>query len=99
VIRHEDTAQALTYKCEMPATVTKDHIKLSLAGRNLTLSIGYDYSVKTKEREESQSLSYATTLGVPEGTTPADISTALENGTLTVTLAKHQGVPVVEAKK
>jgi HSP20 family molecular chaperone IbpA len=99
VIRHEETAEALTYKCEMPPSVTKDHIKLSLVGRALTLSIGYDYSVKSKNREESQSLSYATTLAVPQGTNASDITTAMDNGVLTITLAKHQSVPVIEGKK
>jgi len=99
VIRHESTAEMLTYKCELPPTITKDHIKLSLIGRDLTLNIGYEYSVKSKQRDEHQSLSYTATLGVPEGTKLSDISTALEYGVLTITLAKHQGVPVIDARK
>jgi HSP20 family molecular chaperone IbpA len=99
VIRHDETAQALTYTCEMPPSVKKDHIQLSLSGRALTLSIGYDYSVKSKNCQESQSLSYSTTLAVPEGTNASDITTAMDNGVLTLTLAKHQTVPVVEGKK
>jgi len=99
VIRNEDTAEAMTYKCELPPTVTKDHIGLELNGQHLTLSIGYEYTLSSKDRTESQSLSYSTTLGVPRGTTAADISTGLNNGVLTITLAKHQSVPVIEGKK
>jgi HSP20 family molecular chaperone IbpA len=98
-IRHEETAQALTYKCEMPPSITKDHVSIALRGQSLTLSIGYEYSLKTKNGEESQSLSYSTALAVPAGTVASDVSTSLDNGTLTITLAKHQSVPVVEQKK
>jgi HSP20 family molecular chaperone IbpA len=98
-IRHEETAQALTYKCDMPPSVRPEHIQLSLTGRALTLSIGYEYTSKSKDRQESQSLYYSTTLGVPQGTTAKDITTAMDNGVLTITLAKHQTVPVLESNK
>jgi HSP20 family molecular chaperone IbpA len=98
-IQTEDTPEALTYKIQMPASVSQDHITLSRQGRNLSLSIGYDYTVKAPGREESQSLQYSTSLGLPRGTVNDDISTKYENGSLTVTVTKHGSDAKSNAKK
>jgi len=99
MIHRDETASELTYRCELPPTVSKDHIKLDLNGRALSLSIMYQYTVQTEYREEAQSLSYSTTLTVPQGTKPADISTSYENGIMTISLSKHQSVPVIEGRQ
>jgi HSP20 family molecular chaperone IbpA len=90
VVKREENATALTYKCELPPTVTKDHITLQLHGRHLDLSVNYDRHTKSKHSEESHSVTYSTTFTVPQGTQPNDIHTTYENGLLVVTLDKPQ---------
>jgi HSP20 family molecular chaperone IbpA len=88
-IKVEQKPDAMVYRCELPPTVTADHIDLQMAGRSLTLSINYERHSMSDTSEESQQMTYSTGLTVPEGTMPEDVHTAFENGCLTVELAKH----------
>lgn len=88
-VKKEETAAALTYRCELSPVVTKDHIELTLTGRTLQISVRYVRTVKTDRSESHESATYATNVAVPAGTTAADVHTTYEPGLLVVTLDKH----------
>lgn len=89
-LKVDEAANALTYKCQLPAGVTQDHVELDLYGRSLVLSVNYSRHRRTAHGEDSESATYSTSFPVPEGTTPTDIHTAMgENNTLAITVDKH----------
>lgn len=98
-IKQEEDAQSLTYKCELPPTVSKEHLSLTLRGRLLELCVDYKRHTKTDHGEETQTATFSTTLPVPQGTKPEDIHTVYESGTLTITLAKHTAPPAIDVKQ
>jgi len=83
-IKKEETAAALTYHCQLSPFVTKDHIELQLRGRLLSVAVRYVLNTSSS----TESVTYATSLTVPQGTRPEDVHTEYQPGTLTITLSK-----------
>lgn len=103
-IKTDDSNDAITYTASMPPSVTADHIDLQLQRDGLRLGVHHKRQLVKKDDKgnvvfnEESSVQYSTNLRVPEGTTPQDVSTTYENGSLVVKVAKHadskQQVPV-----
>ena len=95
-IQVEDTADHLSYACEVPPAVSKEHLSLKLDGDRIVLGVTCAHSMERKNNQgavtyhESSSVGYSTGLAVPPGTSSKDISSSYENGRLIIKVAKHK---------
>jgi len=96
-VKVDDTAANLTYTVQLPQSVHRDNIHLKLHGRTLNVNVAHNKNVTKKDDKgnvvfsENQSLSFSTPLSVPAGTEANEVSTNLDKGLLTITVAKRDG--------
>ena len=88
-----ETEQAYTVKLEMPG-VTKDDIKVSVEGRQVTVQAESQRNEVKKEGErvlyrERSSTSYARTFTLPVEVDQAEAAAKLDHGVLMLTLPKR----------
>jgi HSP20 family molecular chaperone IbpA len=88
-LKREEKDNVVVYRCNLPPTVSADHIDLTLRGSSLVLTVNYATEKKDKNYEESQSMSYSTSFLLPDGTKPEDIHTEYKNGELVIQAEKH----------
>ena len=88
-----ETEQVYTVKLEMPG-VTKDDIKVSVEGRQVTVQAESQRNEEKKEGErllyrERSTTSYARTFTLPVEVDQAEAAAKLDHGVLTLTLPKR----------
>jgi len=83
-IRVSETSTGLTYRCQLPASVQRDHIELQLVNNVLKLTVHYIRRVQTEHHDYSETASYSTSWTVPDGTLASDVHTTYTYGLLTV---------------
>jgi HSP20 family protein len=88
-----ETEQAYTVKLEMPG-VTKDEVRVSVDGRQVTVQAESQHKPEKKEGErivyrERSTTSYARTFTLPLEVDQTDAGAKLDHGVLTLTLPKR----------
>jgi HSP20 family protein len=95
-LKVQDNEKELCLTLNLPASIQKDNIDLKLHGNYLTIAVSHQKNVEKKDSHgnvvfsESQSVHYSTPVTVPQGTKSDDISTKLDNGVLTIKIAKRE---------
>jgi len=87
-IRVSESSTGLTYRCQLPPSVQRDHIEMQLVGNVLKLSIHYVRRVQTDHHDYSETATYSTSWNVPDGTLASDVHTTYTYGLLTVYIDK-----------